>query len=319
MASDKNNDVQSDFANMRDGALTAAAHLLESSSEYQILRKLKERSSYFPRAENEKVKFGVILDTETTGFKTYSDVLIEIGMIKFEYNEESGQVFNVVDTFDELEAPGFPIPHESVRIHGITDEMVLGKKINEERLNAFMSDVDLVVAHNAKFDRPFAEKRFPVFAHKRWGCSLEQINWREEGIESGKLQYLAYKYGFFYGGHRALEDCRALLEVLQQPLQVSGDLALRGLLREASRTSYRIYALSAPFGKKDLLKERGYRWEAVTKVWHSAELSLPDKTKEIEWLKAKIYAGKSVALELEEIDADARFSGRKSVIITQTI
>ena len=33
------------------------------------------------------------------------------------------------------------------------------------------------------------------------------IDWRNEQIESYKLEYIAYKYNFFYEGHRAITDC----------------------------------------------------------------------------------------------------------------
>ena len=318
MASERSNVIVNDFANVREGALTAAAVLLESSSEYQILRKLKERSQYF-QGNGNSIKYGVILDTETTGFNCNKDVLIELGMIKFEYDEQTGRVFNVVGTFDQLEAPSFPIPPSSTLIHGITDQMVEGKKIDDVALNEFLKGVEIVIAHNAQFDRPFTEKRFPTFVKKRWGCSLDQINWKREGIGSVKLEYLAYHYGFFYDAHRASEDCRALLEVLQHPLPASGEIALKTLIVQMKEKCYKIYAISAPFDKKDLLKERGYRWNPTLKVWHSASVDQIDMNKEIEWLKGNVYCGKSVDLEFEEIDSETRYSGRQSVIITKTI
>ena len=70
----------------------------------------------------------------------------------------------------------------------------------------------LVIAHNAEFDRKFAEKAFDVFTMKVWACSMTQILWAEESFESPKLEYLAMKSGFFYDGHRAAVDCNAAIQ-----------------------------------------------------------------------------------------------------------
>jgi DNA polymerase-3 subunit epsilon len=41
---------------------------------------------------------------------------------------------------------------------------------------ALMKDVQVVIAHNAKFDRPFVEGRWPLFQHLNWACSINDIN-----------------------------------------------------------------------------------------------------------------------------------------------
>lgn len=89
------------------------------------------------------------------------------------------------------------------------------KRINDAEVESLLADVSLVIAHNAGFDRVFVESRFPIFATKAWACSFKQIPWSEEGISSGKLEFLAYNCGFHFTGHRASTDCHALLEVLQ--------------------------------------------------------------------------------------------------------
>ena len=160
-----------------------------------------------------------ILDTETTGTNFGRDKIIELGMVLVEVCPETGQAYRIVTVFDELEDPGMPIPEESTRIHHISNEMVSGKRINDAEVEALIAGVSLVVAHNAGFDRLFVEERFPIFATKAWACSFIQIPWSEEGIGSAKLEFLAYRCGFHFTGHRATTDCHALLEVLQHPLQ----------------------------------------------------------------------------------------------------
>lgn len=172
-----------------------------------------------------------------------------------------------------------------------------------------MSGVSLVIAHNASFDRVFVENRFPIFATKAWACSFRQIPWSEEGISSGKLEFLAYNCGFHYTGHRASTDCHALLEVLQNSLPTSGALAMQALLQNARQTEIKVSALGSPYDSKNALKDRGYRWDGDKKVWAK---SIPHKTldNEATWLSQSVYAGKGFRLELEKMTAMNRYSNR---------
>ena len=84
--------------------------------------------------------------------------------------------------------------------------MVEGKSINDDAVEALMADVSLVIAHNAFFDRGFMEARLPIFKRKSWACSYAQIPWKSEGMGSSSLEFLAYRFGFHYAGHRASVD-----------------------------------------------------------------------------------------------------------------
>jgi DNA polymerase-3 subunit epsilon len=202
-----------------------------------------------------------------------------------------------------------PIPEESTRIHHITDEMVSGKRIDDAAVSALLSDVSVVVAHNAGFDRVFAEARFPIFATKAWACSWAQIPWSEEGISSSKLEFLAYFFGFQFTGHRAVTDCQALLEVLQHPLPASGSKAMQVMLQNASISDVQVSALGSPFDSKDALKGRNYRWNADKKVWAKRILK-QNLADEVAWLKSSVYAGKGFKLEIEQMTPMNRFSVR---------
>ena len=279
-------------------------------SNYRVLRPLEIRHSFSDNQPPEKLITVAILDTETTGTNPEKDRIIELGMVIVEVCPLTGQAYRVVREFNELEYPGMPIPEESTRIHHITDAMVAGKRINDTEIESLMSAVSLVVAHNASFDRVFAESRFPVFAKKAWACSWSQIPWSEEGISSGKLEFLAYKFGFHFTGHRASIDCHALLEVLQQPLPASGTLAMKALLLSARTTEIKVSALGSPFESKNALKDRNYRWNAEKKIWAKC---IPQRSfdDEVSWLSNAIYAGRAFKLELERITAMNRYSNRQ--------
>lgn len=280
---------------------------------YRISQEFKPRTAYAEGPPPQKLVKAMILDTETTGTNPARDKIIELGMVLFEYCPETGQAYRILETFNELEDPGMPIPPESTKVHGITDEMVRGKRIDDEEVERLLEEASLVIAHNAKFDRVFVEARFPNFVKKGWACSFAQVPWTEEGLSSAKLEFLAYRYGFYFTGHRASNDCHALLEVLQRDLPESCIKAMKRLLENARVRDYKVWALGSPFDSKDALKERGYRWNAERKVW-GGTVAQATLEQEKEWLKAVVYGGRGFQIELEKVDAFNRFSDRQGLI-----
>ena len=281
--------------------------------DYRVTRPFVERSFYSDAPPPAKLVKAAILDTETTGTNQLTDKIIELGIVIVEYCPESGQVYRVLETFNELEYPEMPIPPESTAIHHITDDMVLGKKINDEAVESLMADVSLVIAHNSFFDRGFVESRLPFFMKKSWACSYAQVPWKAEGMDSSGLEFLAYRFGFHYVGHRASIDCHALLEVLQSELPVSGFKVMKMLLEKARLPEIKVWAINAPFDNKDKLKDRGYRWDAERKIWNSA-LPQSDLPLEVDWLREEVYGNRPFKLELEKTDAFNRFSARRGAV-----
>ena len=170
--------------------------------------------------------------------------------------------------------------------------MVSGHQIDEEGVNEIVASADLVIAHNAYFDRHFLERIYPVFASKPWACSMSEIDWAAEGFEGTKLAYLAAESGFFYDRHRAENDCYAVLELLRRTLPKSGETGLASLLRQARQTTWRIWAEGAPFELKDVLKARGYRWNGDDRerprAWY-VDISEERKETELAFLKSEVY------------------------------
>ncbi len=294
--------------------LNEAIALLESNG-YRVTRPFEARSTYSDLPPPAKLLKAVVLDTETTGMNPSADKIIELGMVVFQYCPYTGQAYRVLETYNELEDPGMPIPPESTKIHNITDDMVAGKRIDDAVVDALLADVSIVIAHNADFDRGFVEARLPVFASKAWACSLKQVPWKSAGFGGASLEFLAYRNGFHYKGHRASADCHALLEVLQSNIAGFGGNAFKTLLANARVKDVRIWALNAPFDNKDKLKERGYRWAAERKIWNSI---LPQKelAKEVDWLQEHVYQARPFKLELEQIDALHRFTSRRGTVET---
>jgi DNA polymerase-3 subunit epsilon len=292
--------------------INKAVELLNNCG-YRVTRPFDAPSSYSVEPATGKLVKAAVLDTETTGLNPATDKIIELGIVVFEYSTETGQAYRVLEVFNELEDPGMPIPPESTRVHNITDAMVAGKRIDDDAVKALMSDVSIVIAHNANFDRGFVEARLPFFADKPWACSLAQVPWKSEGFGSAGLEFLAYRYGFHFDGHRASVDCQALLEILQSELPVSGGKVMKALLANARANEVKVWALNAPFDQKDKLKSRGYRWEAERKTW-TGLVTQANLDAEVEWLRDNVYLGKPFKLELEKIGALNRFTTRRGAI-----
>jgi DNA polymerase-3 subunit epsilon len=262
-------------------------------------------------APGQKLSKGIVLDTETTGFDVATDRVIELGMLAFEFDPVTGVVYRVSDVFDELEDPGFAIPPVTIAVHHITDEMVKGHRIDDARVAEFLKDATVVIAHNASFDRPFVEARWPLFEQLNWACSIKDINWREEGFGSAKLEYLLSTQGYFYEAHRAEADCWALLELLNQVLPQSQQTALLAVLVTLNQPQQKVYAVNSPFETKDKLKARNYRWSAELRCWSRVVSGDAEKTQELDWLKNHVYGQRSARIEVETTGGKVRYSNRQ--------
>ncbi len=288
--------------------LEQAAAQLEAHPDFRVLRRLVARDQFESQPSGE-IATAVVLDTETTGRDPDTDKVIELALVKFEYEVGTGRVIRVKEVYSSLEDPGFPIPAETIAIHGITDEMVAGHQLDDSQIAQFMTGVQWVIAHNASFDRPFTEARLPLFKEVAWACTHVQIPWSDEGFSGSKLEYLAWSSGFFYDAHRSEIDCRALLELLRRPLPKSKQIALQVLLTQATEPVLRLWATGSPFDSKDALRLRGYRWDAARKIWHRV-VAKADATAESVWLKEHVYKSRPAQIEVEVIDAKLRFADR---------
>ncbi|MBW6456962.1 MAG: hypothetical protein K0A98_13860 [Trueperaceae bacterium] len=294
----------------RDPQLEALAAQLEATGDYRVLRRLRRA----PRVDRAGLPAGALealaLDLETTGLDHGVDVPIEVGLVRFAYDPD-GRILGVTDELEALEDPGRPLSPEVVRITGITDADLAGQRFPDDAVARLLDGVGLVIAHNAGFDRPFAERRWPAFQDKAWGCSLREIDWRDaDGYEGGGLGSLLAAHGLFFGAHRAVEDGYALVELLGRTLPTSGETALNLLRASARRATVRLWAVGSPFESKDLLKARGYRWNGEARSWWTdvAEEAVED---ELAWLRAEAYRGKRMGeLPRVRLDAWVRWSQR---------
>jgi DNA polymerase III subunit epsilon len=294
------------------GELERMAALLQSSGRYRILRRLEPRSVYHVQ-DGTRTRRAVFIDLETTGLDPATDEIIEIAMVPFDFSSD-GRIFSVHEAFSRLRDPGRPIPAAVTAINGIKDEMVAGRSIDPAEVEAFLGSAVVVIAHNANFDRRFAERFCGAFARLAWACSWSEIPWAEEGFTDGtKLGQLAAACGFFYDGHRAAHDCLAGLELLSRVLPRSGRRGLDVLLESARAPRWRIRAVGAPFELREPLKRRGYRWDpgddGRARAWFT---DVPEGALDAErdFLLQEIYRRNDADIDTRRVDAFDRYSDR---------
>jgi DNA polymerase III subunit epsilon len=294
------------------------AQALDAHPDYRVQRRLQP-TLHWPGTAQGNVTRILVLDTETTGLDQSKEKIIELALLRVDVDTATGLPVGEVQVYDGLEDPGKPIPPEVLKITGITDADVAGQALEEVRIAELLQGVDVVVAHNAAFDRPFVESRIPAFANVDWACSFADIDWKAQGRSSAKLESLAHENGWFYDAHRAEMDCHALLAVLARPLPQAAQTGLAQLLQAARNPSYKVSATNAPFDAKDLLKARGYRWNADQRVWATRVGDDAALKAELAWLKEQVYNNRHAAVQVEKLDARARYSARAGVVSHQQL
>lgn len=251
---------------------------------------------------------GLVLDVETTGKDTSCDLIIELALRRFRY-DRSGRILKVDTPWSWREDPGKPLEPEIVRLTGITDIDLIGQRIDEDEAVRLLRSAHLVIAHNAAFDRKFIERRLPAAAGMAWGCSCVEVDWSAAGFDGRALGWLLAQAGWFFDGHRALNDVDAVIALLWQVLP-EGKTALAELVDSANCPSVRVEAIGASFAVKDALRLRGYRWDPVARCWW-CEVQAKDLPAEESWLAQHVYGpccgGSALAPRLTELTARERY------------
>lgn len=289
-----------------------AERLLSANPDFRLLRRVKSAAHWALRPAEGEVRRAVYVDTETTGLDQDRDEVIELALIPFDYERDTGCIVHVDEAgaLSALRQPSFPIPPESTRVHHIGDEDVAGKSIDPEQVRAIIEPAHLIIAHNAGFDRPMTEKHWPIFEEKNWACSFQDIDWKSEGLGSAKLDYLLFQQGWFFEGHRATTDALASVFLLTLPLPASGKSGMKALLDSARRPLWAVRAHETAFEQRAALKQRGYRWDDGEGKRPKAWWILTDAPQtEIDWLEAEIYREKR-DIPVLKMPATTRYSAR---------
>jgi len=229
------------------------------------------------------------LDLETTGLNTDEDKIIEIAMRVVKIDKNEGNIISFDSDYTSFQDPGKPIEDKISRITGITDSMVSGHEINREKVNEIIQNADIMVAHNARFDRSFMDRYLPLSKDKIWACSVADIDWFGRGFVKGSLELLSIWHGFYYESHRAMNDVDAVIHLLTHPSYKEKKPASE-LIKNAKIPYYKVIALNSPFETKDILRAHEYKWNSESKYWWK-RVKKDDIDIERDWLTKKVYEG----------------------------
>ena len=241
----------------------------------------------------DNISTGIVLDVETTGLDADTCEVIEIGLVEFTYDSSNGNVIMINKQYDFLNQPSEPLPEIIVDITGLTDEFLAGHTFDIDEVNKIIGKADIIIAHNAKFDRRFTHSLFTATKNKLWACSIGDVNWKEKGFICNHLQHLCNDVGFYYDGHRAEIDCMATLKLLASKDEYTNCTYLLELLLNANAKQIMVEAIGAPFHSKDGLKAAGFMFNVEKKYWY--KVVKEDELEETNKILNIAYGGKSRA------------------------
>jgi len=253
-----------------------------------ILKKLGSPSPELLITDLECISIA-FLDTETTGVNRANDKIIELALKVVKFEKSTGKIISIDQAYESFNEPGEDITPEITMLTGIRNDMVQGHSINWEMVDTILKDADIVVAHNASFDRAFVEKHSSVSPNKIWACSINDIDWLGKGFSSTKQELLCYWHGFYFEAHRAMNDVDALIHLLTHS-SYDIDRPVLELIENSQKPTYIIFATNFNYDpvKKDIVKANKYKWNPQEKIWYK-NVTFDMLESEKEWLTGVIY------------------------------
>jgi DNA polymerase III epsilon subunit-like protein len=143
-----------------------------------------------------------------------------IAIVLAEVDWESGRILKRLDQYEGLQDPGRRIPAEAMAVHGITDAMVRGHRIDDRACSDLLGAADICLAHNSGFDKGFVAQVVPEAHCHTWGCTCRGIPWKRlyPTVHSTALQSLSRHFGSTQGvAHRALGDVETTMNLVALP------------------------------------------------------------------------------------------------------
>ena len=223
-----------------------ATQILENDSrpeyyDFDLFKSTDQSNALEDRLLSELVY--TVFDTETTGLNpSGGDQIIQIGATRIVNSKLLRH-----ESFEQLVNPGRMIPAITIPIHGITQDMVMGKPDITEVLPAFYTFAQdtVLIAHNAAFDMKFLQLQEAdtglVFNHPVLDTLLLSAV-VHPNQDAHRLEAIAERFNItILGRHTALGDAFVTAEVwlrLLPLLQAMGIHTLRQAREAAQKTYY---------------------------------------------------------------------------------
>jgi DNA polymerase-3 subunit epsilon len=262
---------------------------LDRHHDFRVQRRLADMDRRASAGGHAEGLAGLALAIRTSGDDHRRHQMVELAVQRFRLDERS----RIVETGRRrtwLETPPTPISGPLARYSDLVDADLIGRAIPDGEATGLILDVDFVVTHDAAFARPFVERRLPSAAGRAWVCSLADMDWRKQGFDGRRLAELLGPMGWFYDEHRADTDVTALLHLLDYAFGQDATVAERVLSR-AGRADWVVDADDVPVSAREVLLERGYRWDGFRRIW-TASVDDDAVSDEIGWASLMLYGGR---------------------------
>ena len=210
-------------------------------------------------AESATVRTLLIIDTETTGLDPQLDHCLEVGVILFD-----------VPSRQVLAQHSFLLPVEANAAEAINRIPAAATNLPQpwrpalSYLQSLLDAADVLVAHNAAFDRQWFGRGHLPATDKPWLCSMEEMRWPAERLLRSRpsVRDLALAYEIpVWAAHRALTDCIYLAEVFRRCDELE-QLVERGL------EPRQLMRAQVSYDDRHLARDAGFRWnETVKGAW----------------------------------------------------
>ena len=208
------------------------------------------------------------IDTETTGLNHKADEIIELALKIITFERQSGKIVSVDHSYTSFNQPKKNINENITIITGINDKMVKNQFIDWKKVDSLLINANLIISHNASFDKPFMDNYSIISSKTQWACSIKDIDWLEKGFISSKQELLCFWHGFYFEAHRAMNDVNALIHLLTHNSYIDNKPILE-LVKNSETPTYIIWVTNFPFNedKKNVVKINGYGWNVIKKLW----------------------------------------------------
>jgi len=167
----------------------------------------------------------VVLDTETSGLNFKHDRIIELAAICCEKKGDEIEITSEMDDFVKL-PDGWRLDKKIIELTGITDEMLENEGISSKesagKFAEMLDDKTLLVAYNAQFDMNYL---FYFLYREKLSDKLKGVKmldaltvYKDRHDYPHKLENAIEVYELsdkVVNSHRAIDDTKALLEVLK--------------------------------------------------------------------------------------------------------
>jgi len=201
------------------------------------------------------IRRALILDTETTGVAS-TDSVIELGLVLYSVEHQTTLI-----QFSALRrcTTGNPAAHINRISPAALADFDLALDCDSIALD-LLAPADVVVAHNAAFDRQFFDG---PWHEKDWLCTQTDFRWPAQTRANESLVSLALAHGIgVASAHRALTDCQLIASLFDRMTD------LQAMFATAMRPK-KLYRAIVEYPQRQLAKDAGFQWNApgYEKMW----------------------------------------------------